>query len=102
MLYKCRKLRNAGIVLSTELVKASRFTGDHCDTQMQLGKARNKLHGMSFLCDRCGTNEFNFIPNIVINHEGIDDALFACIRYIIEGEMITDVWREFRSMLGIP
>ena len=88
MLYKCRKLRNAGIVLSTELLKASRFTGDHCD-------------GMSFLCDRCGTNEFNFIPNIIINREGVDDALFACIRYIIEGEMITDVWREFRSMLGI-
>lgn len=95
LLRKCRELQGA-----TTLFKPVMEATDNDDDEkaMQLGEARERLGGMGFLCDRV---QRIALPVIEINEEAADEVVVACVRHVVEGGLVLDVWREVLEMLDV-
>lgn len=71
---------------------------DHDNKATQLAEAQQKLGGMSFLCDRV---QRVALPIVDINGEGANEVVGACVRHVVEGGLVPDVWREVLEMLDV-
>ena len=92
LLRKCRVLHGA----TTDLKPAMEMNDDDHEKATQLVEARQKLGAMS--CDRVQQVD---LPIVEINGEGANEAVVACVRHVVEGGLVPDVWREVLEMLDV-
>jgi len=97
LLRKWRELHGA-ITFLKPVMEAAEEMDDDREKAMQLAEAREKLGGMSFLCDRV---EPAALPIVEINEGGANEVVGACVRHVVEGGLVPDVWREVLEMLDV-
>lgn len=97
LLRKCRELHGAFTFLKP-VMEAGEKMDDDGEKATLLAKARKKLGGMSFLCDRVPRIA---LPIVEINEEGPNEVVGACVRHVVEGGLVSDAWREVLEMLDV-
>lgn len=96
LLRKCCELYGASTLLKPAM-EAAEDDDDH-KKETQLAEARQKLGEMSFLYDRVHRVA---LPIIEINGEGANEVVGACVRHVVEGGLVPDMWREVLEMLDV-
>jgi hypothetical protein len=97
LLHKCRELYGATDFLRATTGGAVEENDGH-KKEIDIAETRERLRGMSFLCDRVKPVVW---PVVEINDKDVDEVMVACVQHVVKSGLVPDVWHELLEMLDV-